>query len=144
MDSHGQLYFTIWYGVYHRPTGSLRYASAGHPAAMLVNDSARDREPKALRSHGPPVGLSPTARYRAEECTLPARSRLFIFSDGVYEISSRDGSMLEWQAFQDVLTQRAQNGESALDRLLRFDREFRGDDTLEDDFSILEMTIAAT
>ena len=34
MDDHGQLYFTIWYGVYHRPTGTLRYASAGHPAAM--------------------------------------------------------------------------------------------------------------
>jgi serine phosphatase RsbU (regulator of sigma subunit) len=144
MESHGELYFTIWYGVYHRPTGSLRYASAGHPAAMLVTDSGTDREVRALRSQGPPVGLSPAARYRSEHCTIAAPCRIFIFSDGVYEISGRDGSMLEWSAFEDVLKRPAADGESALDRLLGFDREFHGGDTFEDDFSILEMTIAAT
>ena len=144
MESHGELYFTIWYGVYHRPTGSLRYASAGHPAAMLVSDSVADREARPLRSQGPPVGLSPTARYRSEQCTISAPCRVFIFSDGVYEISSRDGGMLEWRAFEDVLKRPAADGESALDRLLSFDREFHGGDTFEDDFSILEMTIAVT
>ena len=52
--------------------------------------------------------------------------------------------MLEWSAFQEVLTTPPAHGESPLDRLLSFDREFHGGDTFEDDFSILEMTIAAT
>ena len=29
MDHHDGMYLTIWYGVYHRPTGRLRYASRG-------------------------------------------------------------------------------------------------------------------
>src|SRR5580700_8760415 len=36
-ERQNDLYFTIWYGVYHRPTGILRYASAGHPSPILLS-----------------------------------------------------------------------------------------------------------
>ena len=41
MERQNNLYFTIWYGVYHRPTGRLRYASAGHPSPILVSGCRR-------------------------------------------------------------------------------------------------------
>src|ERR1700691_638650 len=58
MDRHNNLYFTIWYGVYHRPTGMLRYASGGHPSPILVT-GAREQRGKAepLRAVGFPVGI---------------------------------------------------------------------------------------
>jgi phosphoserine phosphatase RsbU/P len=46
MENQNGLYFTIWYGVYHRPTGTLRYASAGHPPPILVS-GAREQRGKA-------------------------------------------------------------------------------------------------
>ena len=142
MDNHGDLYFTIWYGVYHPGSGRLRYASAGHPPAILVNASNTERgEANSLRAQGPPVGLLPTARYRSEECRLVSPARLFVFSDGVYEMSRPDGGMLEAAAFNDMLAQPAPAGTSQLAELLRFVREVHGSDVLEDDFSILEISI---
>ena len=64
-----------------------------------------------------------------------------IFSDGAYEVSRPDGSMLESHAFEEVLTRPVVKGESELDRLLHFAREFHGAEVLDDDFSIIEMTV---
>jgi sigma-B regulation protein RsbU (phosphoserine phosphatase) len=36
MQDHNDLYFTIWYGVFNRSTREIRYASGGHPPAILI------------------------------------------------------------------------------------------------------------
>jgi serine phosphatase RsbU (regulator of sigma subunit) len=141
MKDHGELYFTIWYGVYHQPTGRLRYASAGHPPAILVTDGTAQRaDTKPLATQGPPIGTFKTARYRSQECSLVAPARLFVFSDGVYEISRPDGSMVVWKTFEDLLT-RVRHGASELNDLLHFAQEMHGNEVLEDDFSIIRMAI---
>jgi serine phosphatase RsbU (regulator of sigma subunit) len=81
------------------------------------------------------------ARYRAEECRVTPPARLYVFSDGVYEISRPDGAMLEAAAFTDVLTRPDVADVSRLESLLRFARDVRGSEVLEDDFSIIQMTI---
>jgi sigma-B regulation protein RsbU (phosphoserine phosphatase) len=142
MERQNELYFTIWYGVYHHPTGRMRYASAGHPPPILVRGASGHRGTvQALPGEGVPLGMLPNARYAAEECALVAPARLFLFSDGVYEITSPDGSMLERAAFEEALARSVAEGKSDLDDLLRFAREARGSTTLEDDFSIIRMTI---
>src|SRR5580692_3998542 len=136
------LYFTIWYGVYHRPTETLRYASAGHPPPILVS-GARERrgEAKSLSAVGCPVGFLPDAAYERRECSLAGPARLFLFSDGVYEIIRPDGSILEFAAFEEVLTRAVPEGASELEELLHFARNFSGSKELDDDFSIIKMTI---
>lgn len=143
MEYQNYLYFTIWYGVYHRPSGRLRYASAGHPPPILVSGpSGQPGEASPLPAEGLPVGMLPEARYDWKECALVAPVRLFLFSDGVFEISRPDGSMLEFAAFEEALARAASGGTSELDDLLRLAREVHGDSILEDDFSIVRMTIA--
>ena len=142
MEQHNDLYFTIWYGVYHRPTGRLRYASAGHPPPILVSGPRRERgDAYALQAKGVPVGMMPATRYRCEERMLFSPARLFLFSDGVYEVHRPDGSMLEEADFEEVLTRAVPDGKSELDELLRFARDAHGAEVLEDDFSIIKMTI---
>src|SRR5580692_2488590 len=99
MENQNGLYFTIWYGVYHRPTGTLRYASAGHPPPIVVS-GAREQRGKAesLSAEGCPVGILPDFPYASYECTLASPARLFLFSDGVYEIPRPDGTLLEFEA----------------------------------------------
>ena len=142
LEDHGHLYFTIWYGVYHPGSGRLRYGSAGHPAAILVNNEAGNAgEVKRLRALGPPVGMLPVANFRSEECSVQPPARLYVFSDGVYEISRPDGAMLEAGTFEAALARGTRDGRSELDDLLQLAREVRGADVLEDDFSIVRMSV---
>jgi phosphoserine phosphatase RsbU/P len=62
MEQHNQLYFTLWYGVLHRPTRRLRYTSAGHPPAILVDASGQVTE------------LVPPFRRRKSSCPHRAGS----------------------------------------------------------------------
>ena len=142
MERHDELFSTVWYGVYHRPTGRLRYASAGHPAAMLVTGACEaGGEGRPLQATGPCLGISPTARYRDEQCTLPSPARLFVFSDGTYEIHRPDGTMVEFTAFTEILTRPVRDGQSELDSLLDYARDVHGPGVLEDDFTIIKMTL---
>lgn len=142
MERHGELFCTVWYGVYERATGCLRYASAGHPPALLVSGPPEaGGEALPLQASGPCVGLSPTARYRDEQCILRSPARLFVFSDGAYEITRPDGSMLAFSAFTEMLARPVRDGQSELDRLLDFARDAHGPGVLEDDFTLIKMAL---
>jgi phosphoserine phosphatase RsbU/P len=142
MENQNGLYFTIWYGVYHRPTGRLRYASAGHPPPILVSGAREQRgEAKSLAAVGCPVGFLPDALYVREECTVVGPARLFLFSDGAYEIMRPDGTILDFEAFEEVLTRAVPEGASELEELLHFAQDHNGSEDLGDDFSIIKMTI---
>jgi serine phosphatase RsbU (regulator of sigma subunit) len=142
MENQNGLYFTMWYGVYHRPTGRLRYASAGHPPPILVSGRREQRgDAKSLSGSGCPVGILPDAAYESKECTLAGPARLFLFSDGAYEITRPDGTLLEFEAFEEVLTRAVPEGASELEELLDFARDVHGSEDLDDDFSIIKMTI---
>jgi sigma-B regulation protein RsbU (phosphoserine phosphatase) len=142
MERHNELFCTVWYGVYHRGSGRLRYASAGHPPAMLVSGTREaPGECRALKASGPCVGLSPAARYGDEQCVLRSPARLYVFSDGTYEITRPDGAMLAFSEFTEMISSPVPGEQSELDRLLEFARETHGPGALEDDFTIIEMTL---
>src|SRR6202453_3091960 len=142
VERQNGLYFTIWYGVYHQPTGTLSYASAGHPPPILVSGAREQRgEAKSLSAVGCPVGIVPDAEYERHECSLAGPARLFLFSDGAYEIMRPDGTLLEFADFEEVLTRAVPEGVSELEELLHFAQNVNGSKDLDDDFSIIKMTI---
>ena len=55
MDQQNGLFFTIWYGVYHKPARRIDYAGGGHPPALLTDrpdgrpGQARSRSSRAAR-----------------------------------------------------------------------------------------------
>jgi len=141
MERHGELFSTVWYGVLRRDGkdagGLLRYASAGHPPAILASGTAA----RALPAAGPCIGLSPAARYQQHECAVESPARLFVFSDGTYEIGRADGSMLQHADLVAHLSMPPAEGQSELDRLLDFAREAHGPGALEDDFTVIKVTL---
>jgi sigma-B regulation protein RsbU (phosphoserine phosphatase) len=135
MERQNNMYFTIWYGVYHRPTRTLRHASGGHPAALLMRpDGGMDE----LRAPGMLIGAMPGMRYASAACEIAPGSRLLVLCDGTYEIKRPDGTMIEFDDFKQFM---AENGASpdGLERLLAWVRELRGGQPLEDDFSIVRV-----
>ena len=64
MDQQNGLFFTIWYGVYHKPTRRIDYSGGGHPPALLVTgpsaDAGHARSPRVARPddrRGPRPGI---------------------------------------------------------------------------------------
>ena len=92
MDHHADMYFTIWYGVFDHATRRLNYASAGHHPAYFVPPGRVDAIP--LRTKNPIIGATLGRSYAAAQVDLPPGAALYLFSDGVFEIVTRDGQ--EW------------------------------------------------
>ena len=67
MDEHGDKVFSIWYGVFDRVSGIIRFASAGHPPALLVSPG-RGGEPEItwLKGKGLWIGATQLKLLRAE------------------------------------------------------------------------------
>lgn len=141
MEDHDGMYFTIWYGVYQPATGRLRFASAGHPAPILVTGSGQQPEAVPLSSAGMLLGLARTTEYESEERVLTAPARLYLFSDGVYEVQGPDDTIPPFSSFEAILTRAVRDDRSELDELLEFARHVRGAPLLDDDFSIVKLTI---
>ncbi len=105
MDRHDEKYFTIWYGVYNSSRRTLTYAGGGHPAAVLLTRSAHDRvRPIDLGVGGPPVGAFAEAGFERATVPVEPSSKLYVFSDGAYEIPRRGGSMMTRRELVDFLT----------------------------------------
>ena len=73
MDQQNGMFFTIWYGVYHKPTRRLDYSGGGHPPAILLSRPLR-RPGHARRSSSPRARWSaPSTDLEYTTTSLPAR-----------------------------------------------------------------------
>ncbi|GAB4171784.1 MAG: SpoIIE family protein phosphatase [Terrimicrobiaceae bacterium] len=135
MEQHNNMYFTIWYGVLDAGTRTLCHGCGGHPPALLRTP---DGQVTPVVSRGPIVGAVPHAKFTEARLTIPAGSRLFVFSDGAYEIRRGDGYMLGLEDFQTWLA-----GEGAApnapEAVLAHARATLGGQVLDDDLSVLSI-----
>ena len=93
-------YFTLWVGQLHLPTRSLSYASAGHPGALLSSGQSPSRW---LTRSSFPLGFDPSARFASDRVSLKPADRLFLLSDGIYEVPSPSGELWGRGHFQEVI-----------------------------------------
>ena len=93
-------YFTLWVGQLDLSTGSLIYASAGHPGALL---SQAHNPSRWLMRSSFPLGFDPSALYESDRLVLKPGDRLFLLSDGIYEVSSPGGELWGRERFQQTI-----------------------------------------
>jgi sigma-B regulation protein RsbU (phosphoserine phosphatase) len=136
MERHNDMFFTAWYGVFDRAGRRLRWAGGGHPPALLVGpDGGR----QLLDSEGPLIGAVEGLEFPAGDVAVPEDARLFVYSDGAFEISRPDGSMWPFPEFVATLAGGVSGGEPPIDALLGRIRELSGEAEFLDDFSMLEL-----
>lgn len=77
---------TVWCGLYQPATGEMRFASLGHPPALLLRAQT---EPTRLELEGLPLGLRDLADEPPETRSrkLEPRDLLVLYTDGVVEAS---------------------------------------------------------
>lgn len=141
MERHNGLYFTMFYAVYDRRTRQIAYASGGHPPAILIcGDTVETATIIELSKRGMIIGGMPGVTFHEEVRDLPALSRLYFFSDGAYEITKPDGTMMKLSEFVQILTDARFAGGPAIEHTVNAIRAVRGGDSFEDDVSLVEVT----
>ena len=138
MEKQNDMYFTLWYGVWQPATRTLRLATAGHPPALLATPQPDGgHQVDLLRGPGMILGGMSGVVYQTTERRIPGPAKLYVVSDGTFEITRPDGSMWSFPEFQAFFAAPQPAGGSDLDRLFAEVKALHGPGPLDDDFSIV-------
>ena len=132
-------YFTIWVGCLHLSSGELQYASAGHPHAILTRNG---QQMQTLGNHTWPIGFGGGNHYQSEKVTLTSGDRIYLFSDGIYEVFSPEGQMLGYEELQrSCLEAHDKPLEEALLALISQSKNWQKQKTFGDDVALVGIKI---
>jgi PAS domain S-box-containing protein len=127
-------YFTLVYGVLDPATGAARLVRAGHPYPLFQKGSAV----QMVRPEGYAVGLFPGSDVATETLTMDKGDRLFLYSDGLVDCTSKEGARFTSGRLVDLVTA---GKTMPLADLLQSLREkivqWRGSESFADDVSLL-------
>ena len=118
--------------VFDTDAGTVRYASAGHPAVWLWHDG----ELTALRATGPLLTLDPKADYYSREMPLDPGDLLLMYTDGLSEARA-GGQLFGEERIGNIIRRDPGHDASTLCKvLLEAARDFASE-PLSDDVAIL-------
>ena len=129
------VFFTIWYGVYNTETRLLTFSNGGSPPACLISKGSIDQ----LSTGEILLGAVPDAVFPSQSITIKANDRLFLFSDGLYEITKPNDSMVGLDGLLPLLL--ADSGVPAFDveNIISMTLSIAHRDKFDDDVCLLEM-----
>jgi len=140
MSQHGGRYFTMWYGVYKKSERKLVYANAGHPTPILTRDKDRNFGIQNLLSLSVPIGFFPEAEYTSAELLIEPHSKLYVFSDGIFEVMQPDGRIWGLDNLIKLLNNELPNNcNISAEWVLQHIRKDTPDAEFSDDVSLLQI-----
>jgi len=132
---HSEKFFTIWYGVYRPSTRELSFCSAGHPPAVLASPGRQAR--LLANDEGLPIAWGIDTPYDCKTVTVPPRNCLYLYSDGVYEIITKEGQAWSLDELTSMLASACDRQENEPEQVEEAIRDLAEGDVFEDDFSLL-------
>ncbi len=133
MDRHHGMYFTVWYGVYSKTSRELAWAGGGHPPALLMRAGRVER----LESTSYMVGVTPDYDAPTLRTQILAGDRIYLYSDGVFEIHLPSGGMWSFDEFVVFMEQSEALGR--LDAVMLHTQQLQGNAAWDDDYSMVEI-----
>lgn len=139
MHEHADSYFTIWYGVYQRSTRTLRYASAGHPPALVLKRDGGAVMATSLSTQANPIGMFHDSAYPCDSYPIPTGAQLLLYSDGAFELPAMNSAGTPWsrREFIDVCTELASQPGWSLDDLVDRLKSLSPSGTFDDDCALV-------
>jgi serine phosphatase RsbU (regulator of sigma subunit) len=138
MEEHGGLMLTLWCFTYDVEARTLRFCSAGHHPALLVAPGGP--EPAPLWRRGPAIGMLPAPHWEVGALQVEPGSRLYVFSDGAFEILDDTGRQRDIEHLRRIIGDGARTGDWQARWLYDAVRATARPGPLEDDFSVLVLS----
>ncbi|RUL87044.1 PP2C family protein-serine/threonine phosphatase [Tautonia sociabilis] len=133
---------TAFFGWFEARSGRLRYASAGHPAALLLGPSGTVSE---LGPTMPLLGIMPDLAASEADVELDPAGRLLVFTDGLIEVSDPAGKLWGADELPAILASGAGAGPAQLvERLIGRRAEVRADGSPHDDVTVVVADYASS
>ena len=145
MENHNDMYFTIWYGVYQKKKGEITYSGGGHPPALAITgDSPQMAKVVKLPGEGFIIGAMPDIEYPVSTFSLKPFTRLFIYSDGIYEIDGCGDKVCMVEDFVQTINALLTENRAHVKDIVDTMRSRQGKEIFNDDVSILEIEFASS
>lgn len=136
------MFATAFYLVLDLAQDEMRFASAGHPGALLGGGGKVWQLATARGAKGPGLGLMRAAEYPEQRLALRGVERLLLFTDGVLEASNREGGEFGVERLSEAFGQAgAMPLAKVLDSMLEKVLEFRGSRQFDDDVCVLGVEV---
>jgi serine phosphatase RsbU (regulator of sigma subunit) len=140
MESNGDHYFTMIYGLLNVRTRRLRFTVAGHPAPILVRDGSL---PRCLDLTGFPIGMLDEVEYEESAIDLQPGDRLYLYSDGLTEEVNADVEEFGNERLLSAIAGGEALGlQESVESLIQKVVAWRGEQHLKDDVSVLAVSVA--
>jgi sigma-B regulation protein RsbU (phosphoserine phosphatase) len=137
-DNAEMMFVTAHYAVLDPATGSLEYASAGHPSPLLIGADGTARELSAC--DGIVLGIRPAQDYALGRLALAPDDVLFLYTDGVTEAVDPTGELFgEERLVATVASHRGLNCQDLLAAVVREVTEFAETAPQADDITCLAL-----
>lgn len=130
------IFSTAVYGVIDLQKGTLKIASAGHPAPLVQRGKGVDSLNFEKGSKGPALGLVEGVEFGETTLVLNELKALWCFTDGIFEVRNEAGEEL---GPEGMARQLERNGN--LQVLVDYARDFSGGEKFEDDVCILGLEL---
>ncbi len=139
MERQNDMYFTIWYGVYHLRERTLRFSNGGAPPAVLMEfREGGGTAVSVLDSEGAAIGIAEETGFFPACVNIPEKARLYLFSDGIFDIRRKSGKVFGRGEFVNLLSMIPDPQEQTVDFILKEIMGISGSERFDDDVSLLE------
>lgn len=133
-------YFTLIFVRLDLQARVLTYASAGHSGAFFHR---RSGEIAWLAQPGLPLGFEPGYRYETAELPFDAGDRLYLLSDGLYEVPGLTGELWGRERLEgSVRRMQGRPLSDVIPELITEARRWLGHDLFPDDVAVMGLSLA--
>ncbi|MBZ0306891.1 MAG: serine/threonine-protein phosphatase, partial [Anaerolineae bacterium] len=134
LDTHSDMFVTVFFGILDPLTSTFVYCNAGHNPAFFVSS----QEIKPLKRTGVPLGLFEKTTWQCESVLFTPGDMLVMYTDGLIEAVNRQEEMFEEYRLIDLLqVQRGRPARAVHSAIIRAAYQFMGDVPLADDLTLI-------
>jgi len=131
------MFATAFYAVIDFAAGEIRYASAGHPAAV-IDEGGRARELPLEKGKGAGLGLFAQSAYTSQRVPLAGVRQLLLFTDGLLEAENSKGELLLEKRLSNIVAKSSGTSlEDSLDQIIARVLDFSGGHHFDDDVCLV-------
>jgi sigma-B regulation protein RsbU (phosphoserine phosphatase) len=138
---HTSHYLTCFWGIIDTSTNILTYSRAGHPLPVVLK---RDGSIHQLNSAGTFIGILENAVYDVNTVQLEKNDRIFLFTDGIYDVLERNENSKETLGYDRFVQLLSTCNFLPFNMILSTVQNKLSDYSYQDDYTLITIEITGT
>ena len=137
------MFATCFYVVADVARRQLRFANAGHPSALRIQQgNGVAQKLQGNGRPGPAMGIFPAASYATSSSSMAKGDRVMLFTDGLFEVEDASGAVFTEEQLHTTVNRYASlPAQEFFDRVINDVRQFSEHKSFADDVCVVGMEV---